>query len=163
MESPEYVRLSLAAAMTLGFAPGAFYRGACLRCINLLLTYDAGCAANCAFCGLARENKERLNDKKFIRVAWKTYPFADVLQVLEAHPEHVERVCISMLTHPRCREDVLTLTRAIRRNTDLPVSLLISPTIIDRDDLAAMKDAGADRIGVAIDAVTPDLFEPPAG
>ena len=34
--SPEYVRLSLAAAMTLGFAEGRFYRNARLGCINLL-------------------------------------------------------------------------------------------------------------------------------
>ena len=38
-ESPGYVRLSLAAAMTLGFAKGWFFRGATLKCVNLLLTY----------------------------------------------------------------------------------------------------------------------------
>ena len=42
--SPEYLRMSLAAAMTLGFKPGLFYRNAKLYCINLLLTYRSGCA-----------------------------------------------------------------------------------------------------------------------
>ncbi|KKL25466.1 hypothetical protein LCGC14_2404990, partial [marine sediment metagenome] len=34
-ESPEYVKLSLAAAMTLGFREGRFYRNAKLHCLNL--------------------------------------------------------------------------------------------------------------------------------
>ncbi|MHA2015753.1 MAG: radical SAM protein, partial [Candidatus Thorarchaeota archaeon] len=44
-ESPEYVRTSLAAAMTIGKVPGRFYRDAKLYCINILLTYDEGCHA----------------------------------------------------------------------------------------------------------------------
>jgi len=39
------------------------------------------------------------------------------------------------------------------------VSLLISPSIITREDLLAMKEAGADRIGVAIDGATPEIFD----
>ena len=159
MESPEYVRLSLAAAMTLGFTPGLFYRQAQLRCINLLLTYESGCRANCAFCGLAREKKQNARDKKFIRVSWKTFALKDVIDRLKNAPAHVERVCISMITHPRCKADVLGLTRTITRETSLPVSLLISPTLLKEDDIKEMKEAGADRIGVAIDAATPGLFE----
>ena len=37
------------------------------------------------------------------------------------------------------------------------MSILISPTLIRRNDLEAMKDAGAERIGVAIDAATRNL------
>ena len=44
VESPEYVRVSSAAAMTLGLMPGRFLRGAKLYCVNLLLMYDSGCA-----------------------------------------------------------------------------------------------------------------------
>jgi biotin synthase len=159
MESPEYVRMSLAAAMTLDFAQGLFFRQAQLRCVNLLLTYDSGCKANCAFCGLARDRRGNWRDKKFIRVAWKTFDFNEVLERLADHPAHVERVCISMITHPRSKEDTLALCRHIRTKTDLPVSLLIAPTILDRDDLVEMKAAGADRIGVAIDGATPEIFD----
>ena len=72
-ESPDYVRLSLAAAMTLGFVKGWFYRNARLGCINLLLTYAGGCKANCAFCGLAGEKNRLPADRRFIRVPWKTF------------------------------------------------------------------------------------------
>ncbi|MCB2185806.1 MAG: radical SAM protein [Deltaproteobacteria bacterium] len=160
MESPEYLRLSLAAAMTLDLAPGTFFRGAKLGCINLLLTYAAGCKANCAFCGLARENHRRGDARfeKFIRVSWRAFPLDEILARCRNAPPHVGRVCVSMITHPRAREDVLTVCSRVRRETSLPVSLLIAPTLLDGDDLLRMRDAGADRLGVAVDAATPELF-----
>lgn len=158
LESPQFVRLSLAAAMTLKFVRGWFYRNARLRCINLLLTYADGCKANCSFCGLAKEKTEQWAQKKFIRVAWKTYPTEEVIEATQSAPDYVQRVCISMITHPRCRDDVLTVCRSVADRTDLPVSLLIAPTLLNRDDLQAMKDAGAERIGVAIDGATEDIF-----
>ena len=53
ISSPDHLRMSLAAAMTLGYTPGVFYRDARLYCINLLLTYPEGCRGRCAYCGLA--------------------------------------------------------------------------------------------------------------
>lgn len=159
--SPEYVRLSLAAAMTLGLAEGRFYRNARLGCINLLLTYASGCKANCSFCGLARENPHRNNPKfeKFIRVAWASQPLDEVIERCADAPAWVERVCISQITHPQAQADTLEICRQVRARTNLPASLLIAPTLLRRDDLLDMKEAGADRIGVAIDAATPELFD----
>ena len=159
--SPEYVRLSLAAAMTLGLAEGRFFRNARLGCINLLLTYASGCKANCSFCGLARENPHRNNPKfeKFIRVAWASQPLDEVIERCADAPNWVERVCISQITHNQAQVDTLEICRQVRSRTSLPVSLLIAPTLLKRDDLLDMKEAGADRIGVAIDAATPELFD----
>ncbi len=161
MESPAYLRLSLAAAMELGFTQGFFHRGARLHCINLLLTYDDGCRANCAFCGLSRDSQRRDLDKKFIRVSWKAYPVDEILERIAAAESGgvVERVCLSMITHPRAKADTLGLVERIVGRVGVPLSLLIAPTIMDRGDLAALKAAGADRVGVAIDCVTPELFD----
>ncbi|MBI5522277.1 MAG: radical SAM protein [Desulfarculus sp.] len=161
-QSPERLRLSLAAAMTLGLAGGSFYRNARLGCINLLLTYPGGCRANCAFCGLARENQPRRGDpryEKFIRVSWKDYALEEILERCQSAPAWVERVCVSMITHPQAREDAVTVCRRVRAATGLPVSILIAPTLLDEGGLEAMHEAGADRVGVAIDAATPELFE----
>jgi biotin synthase len=155
--SPEYVRLSLAAAMTLDLIPGWFYRNARLGCINLLLTYEGGCRANCAFCGLASE-KRGGSHSKFIRVPWKTYPVDEVIERIAAAPPHVQRVCVSMITHPRAVQDTLDLCRAVTDRTEKSVSLLISPSTLRRGDLERMKDAGAERVGVAVDAATPEIF-----
>ena len=84
--------MSLAAAMTLGLAPGTFYRGARLGCINLLLTYPGGCKANCQFCGLAREKHRPDFDpkfEKFIRVAWRTWSLDEVVERCQDAPDHV--------------------------------------------------------------------------
>ncbi len=159
VESPEVVRLSLAAAMTLGFTRGWFYRNARLRCVNLLLTYEDGCKANCSFCGLAREKAGAYRGKKFIRVPWKTVPLDEVTARLTEAPDYVGRVCVSMITHPRCRADVLDVCRRIVDRTGLSVSLLISPSVMKQGDLEAMREAGADRIGVAVDGATPEIFE----
>ena len=51
--SPEYVRISMAAAIELGLKPGRIHRTHC-DCINLLQNYPEGCYANCSYCGLAR-------------------------------------------------------------------------------------------------------------
>lgn len=157
-ESPEYVRLSLAAAMTLGFTRGWFFRNARLGCINLLLNYKDGCKANCAFCGLAGEKLKLPEERKFIRVPWRNFETDAVIAAIRTAPAYVSRVCVSMITHPRSRNDVLSICRRIKEETDKSVSLLIAPTLLKEADLVAMKDAGADRIGVAIDAATPEIF-----
>ncbi len=161
MNSPHHLRLSLAAAMELGFVQGLFYRGARLHCINLLLTYDDGCKANCAFCGLSRQGRPAYTDRKFIRVGWPTKPTEEIIARLKERQDRgvIERICLSMITHPRAKADTLALTERLAGEVELPISLLIAPTLLDRDDLAALREAGAERIGVAIDCATPELFD----
>ncbi len=160
--SPEYVRMSLAAAMTLDLVPGQFYRGAKLGCINLLLTYPGGCKANCSYCGLSREKQQEktgLKGEKFIRVTWKAWPLDLVIERCNQAPEWVQRVCISTITHPRGKEDTLTVARRITSETDMLLSILISPTLTSREDLKALKEAGASHVGIAVDLATKELFE----
>lgn len=157
MESPEYIKLSLAAAMQLGYSPARFYRGARMTCINLLLTYSEGCAANCGYCGLARERRVSEDHRSFIRVPWPLKPTTDVVDRI-ARNRVVQRTCISMITHNRSVRDSVDLTRRIWKSTGKPVSILVSPTLIKRPDLELLRDAGADRVGVAFDLPTEDLF-----
>ncbi|MEW6226770.1 MAG: radical SAM protein [Bacillota bacterium] len=161
-ESPEYVRTSLGAAIALGFEQGAFYRGAEAYCVNLLLTYADGCKANCAYCGLSRSREGRYEKKSFIRVKWPTVRVSDVAERI-SQPERlrseVRRVCVSMITHRRAAADVASVARVIRAASDVPISGLLTPTLLARADLCDMKEAGVDRIGIAIDAATRELFE----
>jgi lipoyl synthase len=159
LESPDYVRMSLAAAMTLGFKPGLFYRDARLYCINLLLTYRNGCVAKCAYCGLSRKRPGSYSTKSFIRVTWPTYSVEDVIQRVSERMERVKRICISMVTGKDASEHTRVICARLRSALDIPVSLLISPTVVIRQDLIRFKEAGADKIGVAIDLATADLFD----
>ncbi len=71
----------------------------------------------------------------------------------------VKRICISMVTNKRSIKDTKDICGRLRSGFDIPVSLLISPTILSYDDLVDFRRAGADRIGVAIDLATPGLFD----
>ena len=158
-ESPQFLRMSLAAAMTLGFKAGLFYRNAKLYCINLLLTYRAGCAGKCAYCGLSNKRPGAYSQKSFIRVTWPTYPLNDIIDRISKRLDNVKRICISMITHKSAIKDTKDICALFRNSFDIPVSLLISPTLLGHDDLVDFKEAGADKIGVAIDLATHELFD----
>jgi lipoyl synthase len=159
MESPEYVKISQASAISLGLLRGRMYRGAVNRCVNLLVHYPEGCSANCAYCGLAKKRPGTYQDKSFIHVSWPVYALNEIVDAIRRAPPYVKRTCISMITHGKCPRDTLEIVRRLKQETDLPVSVLVSPTIISNEDLIDLKGAGVDKIGVAVDLATSDLFE----
>jgi len=164
MRSPEYVQMSTAAAITLGLIPGRMHRTSCTHCLNLLVTYPEGCRANCAYCGLARHREEARDyaDRNFIRVDWPTARYEEVIERVRAGGDRgaFERMCISMITHPRSNDDTFVLLgRWTREVPQVPVSILSNPTTLEKDDLARMRDMGAQIFTVALDAVTPEIFD----
>ncbi|MBI5606865.1 MAG: radical SAM protein [Deltaproteobacteria bacterium] len=157
--SPEYLQMSLAAAMTLGLKEGLFFRNARLYCLNLLLTYPEGCRANCAYCGLQKSREGAFGEKSFIRVPWPTYDLETIMRETIAHKARLHRVCISMITHSRAVQDTLYLTERFHREVGLPVSILMNPTSMKPSDLQEMKRKGAQMAAVALDLATEDLFD----
>ena len=157
--SPQFIQTSLAASLTLGFQSGSFHRNAKLKGLNLLLHYDEGCLGRCHFCGLSKSRQESPKGKTFIRVDWPLYPLEEIIERTKGK-DQIHRVCISMVTHPKAMEDTLYVIERLREETDLFISVLLSPTLIRTEgSLVAMKKAGADRVGIAIDAATPHLFD----
>lgn len=164
MRSPEYVQMSTAAAITLGLVPGRMHRTSCTNCLNLLVTYPEGCRANCAYCGLARHREEARDyaDRNFIRVDWPTARYDEVIARVKAGGDkgQFQRMCISMITHPRSNDDTFVLLeRWVQEVPDVPVSILSNPTTLEREDLVRMRDLGAEIFTVALDAVTPGIFD----
>jgi biotin synthase len=162
MASPETVRTSLAAAMTLGLKKGRFYRGAKLGCINLLMEYEDGCRANCQYCGQGREISESPECKSLIRVEWPSYSLDEVVRATKKAAEKdrfVQRVCISSLTKNRVPSDLVYMLKKIREGTGLKVSSLVTPTVFSKNDFEAIKEAGGENITIAVDCATPELFQ----
>ncbi|MDA8095524.1 MAG: radical SAM protein [Betaproteobacteria bacterium] len=164
MRSPEYVQMSTAAAITLGLVPGLMHRTGCTHCLNLLVTYPEGCRANCSYCGLARHREEARDfaDRNFIRVDWPTARFEEVIARVKAGGDQgrFQRMCISMITHPASDADTrVLLARWVAALPGIPVSILSNPTTMTREDLIELKSLGADIFTVALDAVTPTIFE----
>jgi lipoyl synthase len=135
------------------------YRGAVNRCVNLLVHYPEGCAANCAYCGLARKRPGAYLDKSFIHVAWPVYTMDVLIEAVNSAPGYVTRTCLSMITNGKCRRDTLSMAHELSRRTSLPLSILCSPTILSKEDFEAMRDRGVDKLGIALDLATPELFD----
>jgi biotin synthase len=158
-QSPIYAKMSRASAISLGLMSGRMYRGAVNRCVNLLVHYPEGCVANCAYCGLAKTRPGSYGEKSFIHVDWPIYAMEAIAEAINHAPGYVQRTCISMITNGKCRSHTAEMANCLKQTTKLPVSVLISPTILKEEDLSDLKRIGVDKIGVAVDLATPELFE----
>jgi lipoyl synthase len=157
-ESPDWVRISYASALALRFKSGRFTRPFDFGGINLLLSYDRGCLSDCGYCGLARNRPGEYEDKSFIRVEWPLVETDELVRRLVRYEDRLTRLCISMVTHGRAYPDTLDITRRITTSVSTPLSLLVAPPTLNERRLQAFNDAGADMIGIGLDAVTEDLF-----
>ncbi|HET8979303.1 MAG TPA: radical SAM protein [Solirubrobacteraceae bacterium] len=158
MESPDWVRISYASALALRFRSGRFTRPFDFGGINLLLSYDRGCLSDCGYCGLARNRPGDYEEKSFIRVEWPLVATDELVRRLVRHEDKLTRLCISMVTHGRAFPDTLDISRRITSRVRAPLSLLVAPPTLNEKRLRQFKDAGADMIGIGLDAVTEDLF-----
>ena len=158
--SPDFVRISMAAAIELGLKPGKIYGCGC-GCINLLQNYPEGCFANCSYCGLARERPGLAEENSFIRVDWPLFPTDLVAEkIADKETEStVGRVCIAQVQDHRANDDLLDMTRRIRKQAqEVPISALAMATLLDKNILQEIKKAGADIIGIGMDAATEEIF-----
>lgn len=165
MNSPQYIQTSLAAAITLGLEPGRFKERVKLTGLNLLLVYDKKCIGKCAYCGLSNQREAidstgKKNSKTFIRVKWPVYPLETIIKKTVENSDAFERICVSMVTNANALKDSVFIIKKLRESLSHPISILLTPTLINiKDQLAELKNAGADMAGIAIDAATEELFE----
>lgn len=160
-ESPDYVMTSLAGAITLGMEKGKFAREeTVLRGLNVLMTYPENCVANCSYCGVSRERRVAREDTTFIRVKWPIYHVDALIERTNAVKHQMRRLCVGMLANRQSFEDSLTVVRKFHEKTNLLISGLITASLIrSREQLQMIRDAGADRVDIAIDAATEELFD----
>jgi len=159
--SPEYVRISMAAAIELGLKPGQLMRGCGCGCINLLQNYPEGCFANCSYCGLARERPGVAEENSFIRVDWPLYPTQLVAEKIAENEalNEVGRVCISQVQDPRNNDDLLEMTQIIHQAAPkVPISALINATTMTEEVLQQLKEEGVGIIGIGLDGASEEVF-----
>ena len=156
--SPDWVRISYASALALRLRSGRFTRPFDFGGINLLLSYDRGCLSDCGYCGLARTRPGAYEEKSFIRVEWPLVETDELVARMARYEDRLTRLCISMVTHGFAYRDTLDITRRITSHVRTPLSLLVAPPTLNERRLQSFKDAGADMIGIGLDAVTEDLF-----
>jgi lipoyl synthase len=152
---PDQIRVSLGTAIVLGLLQGKLDAKPTTA---YLMTYRTGkCTANCGFCPQARTSKS--NVELLSRVSWPTFSTPVVLKALAdtAKQGKVRRVCIQALNYPEVFEHLTALVKEIKKGCPIPVSVSCQP--LNRENIVALADAGVDRLGIALDAATEELFK----
>ncbi len=152
---PEKIRVSVGSAIVLELLKGKLDAP---PTTIYMLTYRQGkCQANCGFCPQARSSNSRAD--MLARVTWPVFPTAQVIERISALPQEsdVKRVCIQALNYPKVFEHILHLAKAIHSRSHLSISISCQP--LDKAQMEKLKEASADRVSIALDAATEELFD----
>jgi biotin synthase-related radical SAM superfamily protein len=151
---PEKIRVSVGSAIVLGLLKGKL--DAPPTTIYMLTYRDGKCLANCGFCPQARTSLSRAD--MLARVTWPAFPTKQVTEKIASSAEKgtVKRVCIQALNYPAVHKDLAHLTKLIHSTSNVPISLSCPP--FSKAQLKKLAEAGADRISIALDAATEQLF-----
>ena len=154
IDLPKHIRVSVGTALVLGLLEGKLDAEPTTA---YLMTYRAGkCTANCGFCSQARASKS--NSELLSRVSWPIFPTQSVLTALAEMSKlrKIKRVCIQALNYKDVFFQLEALVKEIRKVSTIPVSVSCQPLKIQ--DIELLKQCGVDRLGIALDASTKELF-----
>ncbi len=152
---PKKIRVSTGSAIVLGLMRGKL--DAKPTTMYLLTHHQDKCLANCGFCPQAQASKSRAD--MLARVTWPAFPTEQVISKIETMVggPNVKRVCIQTLNYPKAFDDVFALAKEIRLRTDVPLSVSCQP--FTSAQMKLLEEVGVDRISVALDAATEELFD----
>ncbi|MHA1146896.1 MAG: radical SAM protein [Promethearchaeota archaeon] len=152
----EKIRVSIGSAAVLGLESGVKFRDPPTTCY--IMTYIEGhCIANCGFCPQAREADS--STEKLSRISWPIYNFKDFLTKLKytAPLKSFQRICIQTLNYKNNFKELIEIVSNIKRETYIPISTAIPP--MSKSQLEELKLMGVQRVGIALDGATPEVFE----
>ncbi len=149
-EDSDTMRVAIGTAAVLGLAR---CKQECLPTTAHLLM-PGQCLLDCAFCAQASSapDTDRLS-----RIAWPEFELSQALKALEAGSSKFKRVCLQTINGSGGAEAILDYAMQIIKATDLPTSVDIRTT--DMGLIDALFVAGADVVGLPLDAVTPQIYE----
>ncbi|MFW9877371.1 MAG: radical SAM protein [Candidatus Thorarchaeota archaeon] len=152
----EKIRVSVGSASVLGLGSMVKFKDPPTTCY--IMTYKEGfCTANCGFCPQARSSKG--SEEMLSRVNWPIFPFKDFLTKLKYLPpsKKFKRICIQTLNYPENFTDLIKIITHIRNNIDAPISVAVPP--LSKENLEELKLIGVQRVGIALDGTTPEIFD----
>lgn len=122
-----------------------------------LMTYTPdGCSGNCAFCPQARESSS--SKELLSRVVWPDFPFKTFLEKITpaAKSGKLHRICLQTINYGHFLRDTSDIVLAILSEVSVPVSVSCPP--IAKKHMEHLKKIGVERIGIPLDAATPEIF-----
>ncbi len=150
------IRISVGSASVLGLELLPKFKNPPTTCY--IMTFKEGhCIANCGFCPQARSSKSPV--EKLSRVNWPIFSFKDFLTKLKYMPfsKKFERICIQTLNYPENFNELIEIVTQIKIYTDIPISIAIPP--LSKEKLKELKIKGVQRVGIALDGATPEIFK----
>ncbi len=152
---PPQIRVSTGSAVILGLLEGKLDAEPTTA---YLMTYKPGkCTANCGFCPQSKSSESKA--ELLSRVTWPVFSSQTVLSQLDSSVQagKIKRVCIQTLNYPQVFGEVCAFVKALKQRITVPVSVSCQP--LNTENMWNLFDAGADRIGIAVDAATEELFD----
>jgi len=149
------IRVSIGSASVLGLYDTIRFKDPPTTCY--IMTYKEGhCVANCGFCPQARESEG--STEKLSRVNWPEFSFKEFLTRLSylVPNKRFKRLCIQTLNYSENFHDLIEIITEIKRITDIPISVATPPIL--KEKMRELKQIGVDRIGIALDASTREIF-----
>jgi biotin synthase-related radical SAM superfamily protein len=152
---PEKIRVSTGSAIVLGLINGRL--DVAPTTVYMLTYHDGKCISNCGFCPQAKASTSRAD--MLARVTWPVFPTMNVIGKISLSnvKGDVRRVCIQALNYRNVFNDILHLTKAIRLQIDVPISVSCLP--LSKVQLKKLTKEGVERISIALDAATKRLFD----
>ena len=151
---PQQIRVSIGSAIVLGLLEGKLDAE---PTTVYLMTYKSGkCTANCGFCPQARNSRSKT--ELLSRVSWPAFATKTILEKIgnASASQRIKRVCIQALNYPEVFTHLVALVAALKLKTTVPISVSCQP--LNSRNTQKLAEAGAERIGIAIDAATEKLF-----
>jgi len=148
------MRVSLGTAICLGLLEGKMD---VTPTTAYLMTYIEGkCTANCGFCPQAKDSKSRA--EMLSRVTWPSFSTSSVIAALYTAVKNgkIKHVCIQALNSPSVFLQLEALVKEIKKIRGISVSVSCQP--LNSKNIQLLKNAGVNRIGIAIDAATETIF-----
>jgi len=154
-ELPKKVRMSIGSAIVLGLSEG---RLDALPTTVYMLTYRRSkCSASCAFCPQSKTSSGRAD--MLSRVIWPAFPTTEVIaRIAEAFETgNILRVCVQALNYANVQSDLINLAKMIRASCKMSISVSCQP--LTRQKMQALAEVGVNRVSIALDAATEELFD----
>jgi biotin synthase-related radical SAM superfamily protein len=148
------VRVSLGTAVVLALHEGLLMVPPTTGYI--LLSSSDGCLGACGFCPQAQSS--RCKPDQLSRVAWPSFSLLKTARAIDKawRNKNLHRVCIQTTNYENYLEDLLELVRTIHNSAAIPISISSLP--LSQEEFRGLKGVGVQRIGIALDAATPELF-----
>jgi len=152
MVHPSAVNVSIGTAAVLGLAEVPM----AVAPTTAYLMLGGRCLMNCAFCTQARESQA--GALHLSRVTWPEYELDRVVERLAvaAAQGDICRACLQVTVTAAAFPQALAILCAVKAASPVPFDVAILPH--DLDQVRQLLDAGADHIGLGLDAACEPVF-----